>query len=311
MQGRNTNRNSTGSNSHPLFSDVRWLGRILARGLQLVRRHHPAPVERSPKTALPTGPFAASRSAHIGDLLLWVPRRIDSFLIDDLTGGFGYSHSTVDAGEVDVPTGKPVMVEVTLGQEVKRTFQDQYARRASARIPLRKAGVDAGAFAACILSRLGEQYDSLEALTLGEIDDPAKQVCSGLAAECLPETVRREIAKARRLGLLRRTSVSVHSSASAAETKVFISPNGFAQYFGAPKGRKLREPDLTVEPCPIPTSAKAVIRKHGWRAGLLLGAIAALAAGILVLVDRWFNRRHTAQLICRANRLGRHDRGVA
>jgi hypothetical protein len=231
-------------------SDFKWLGRTLLKVLRFAWRRRPAPRESRPKEAVahPTGPYAANRWQQVGDLLLWTPRKIESFLIDDLTGGFGYSHATVDTGEVDLPTGKPVMIEVTVGQAVERTFQDEYPGRPYARIPLSKTGIDVEAFVACVKSRLGEPYDNLEALTLGEIDDPAKQVCSNLATDCLPEAVQREIAQARRLGRLHRASVSVHSPSDAPKTKVFISPNGFAQYYGAPKGEKLAGPDILVEP---------------------------------------------------------------
>lgn len=263
-------------------SDFKWLGRILLKGLRFAWRHHPGPIESTSKEAeaYPTGPYAANRIQQMGDLLVWVPRRIESFIIDDLTGGFGYSHCTVDTGEVDLPTGKSVMVEVTIGQSVERKFQDEYPGRAYVRIPLSKTGLDVEAFVGCVKSRLGEPYDNVEALTLGKIDDPAKQVCSGLASECLPETVQREIAKARRLVLLRRASVSVHTPSSAPETKVFISPNGFAQYYGAPKGHKLCETDFLVEPRPVDTSVQGVVRRHGWKFLLVLAAAGALTASI-------------------------------
>ena len=220
----------------------------------------------------------------MGDLLLWVPRRIESFIIDDLTGGFGYSHVTVDIGEVDIPTGKPIMLEVTIGQSVERKFQDEYAGRPHVRIPLSKTGIDAEAFADCVKSKLGEQYSNLEALTLGEIDDPSKQVCSSLAGECLPEPVKREFAKARRRRLLRGASVSVHSPSKAPKTKVFISPNGFAQYYEAPKGKKLVSSETLVEPLPMDTSMRNVARKHGWKAGLILVGIGAVAVLAVLLI---------------------------
>lgn len=234
-------------------SDFKWLGRFLLKSLRFRYRHRPAPHESSSKeeSAYPKGPFAADRKNHVGDLLLWVPRRTESYLIDDLTGHFGYSHVTVDTGEVDVPTGKPVMIEVTVGQVVERKFQDEYGDRAYVRIPLSKTGVDVEGFVACVKSRLGEPYDNLEALTLGEIDDPARQMCSGLASDCLPESVRRDFANARRLGLLRGASVSDHSSPNAPVTKIFISPNGFAQYYGAPSGEKVSWKSFQVEPHPI------------------------------------------------------------
>jgi len=273
-------------------SDSKWLGRILLRGLRFVWRHKPIPTESSPQAAIaaPTGPYAIRRRQQIGDLLLWVPHGIESCLIDDLTGGFGYSHLTVDTGEGDLPTGKPVMAEITVGQVVARRFQDEYAGRAYARLPLSKTGLDVEAFVACVKSRFGEPYGILEALTLGEIDDPAKQVCSSLASGCLPEAVRRQIAKTRRLGLLRPTSVSVHSPAIAPKTNVFVSPNGFAEYFGAPGGQKVRKADFLVQPCPVEASVKSVVRKHGWKAVLILGAAVALAGGLLLLIIKLCRR---------------------
>ena len=277
-----------------LRSDFNWLGHVFLKGLRITWRHKPGPTEKSSKetSAYPGGPYAVKRSNQMGDLLLWVPRRLESFLIDDLSGGFCYSHVTVDTGEVDLPTGKSVMVEVTIGQTVERKFQDEYAGRPYARIPLSKTGIDAQAFVACVKSRLGEQYSNLEALTLGEIDDPSKQVCSSMAAECLPEPVQREIAKARRLRLLRGTSVSVHSKPNAAKTKIFISPNGFAQYYGAPKGKKLPGSDSLVDPHPIDTSTKGVVRKHGWKAVLTLAAAAALTTGILLFLIKYSRQKN-------------------
>jgi hypothetical protein len=245
-------------------SDSKWFRRTLLRGLRIAKRHRLDPIERNPSetTVLPTGPYDVNRKHQRGDLLLWVPRRIESFIIDDLTGAFGYSHLTVDTGEVDLPTGKPVMMEATIGQVVERKFQDQYGSRPFARILLSKTGVDTQEFITCVISKMGEPFNDLEALTLGEIDDPSKQVCSSLAAECLPETIRRNIANARRMLLLSRTSVSVHSPDNASETKVFISPNGFAQYYRIPEGGKVHRPDFTVEPHPIDIFIKRVVFKN-------------------------------------------------
>jgi hypothetical protein len=269
-----------------LHSDFKWLERILLKWLRFAWRHHPGPTENGPKEvkAIPTGPFAVKRSQQAGDLLVWVPRQIDSYLIDDLTGRFGYSHVTVDIGEVDLPTGKPVMLEIIIGQPVERKFQDEYGQRAFARIPLSKTGIDINTFVNCVKSTLGEPYDDLEALTLGEIDDPAKQVCSGIPADCLPEKVLREIATARRLGLLPHTSVSVHSRLNAHKMRVFISPNGFAQYYGAPRGKELHTTDFLVEPHMLNNSVTSVLRKQAWKAVPILGISVALTAALLLII---------------------------
>jgi len=207
------------------------------------------------------------------------------------------THITVDTGESDLPTGKPVMAEATVGQVVARKFQDEYATRPYVRLPLSITGLDVEAFVACVKSRLGEPYGVLEALTLGEITDPAKQVCSTLASDCLPEAVRHEIAKTRRLGLLHRNSVSVHSPSRAPETKVFVSPNGLAQYYGAPRGEKVHKANFLVEPNAVKSSMKAAVRKHGRKALWLLGAAGALAAGVVILVLTPGMKKHYAKLI--------------
>ena len=261
-------------------SDLEWIGRTLLKILRLKWHDRPIQTGHGTKevTHLPTGPFMTSRKKQLGDLLLWVPRRIDSYLIDDLTGGYGYSHATIDAGEIDIPTSKPVMVETTVGQTVTRKFQDEYEQRPFVRVPLSKTGVNVEQFVACVKSKMGEQYDTLDAITLGEIVDPAKEVCSGLAADCLPEKERQRIARAKRLGLLRRASVSVHSKPGASKTKEFVSPNGFAEYYGAPQGRKITGPDITIQPQPVEISMKSVgaaaARHQGWK----------LAAGLFAIV---------------------------
>ena len=264
-------------------SDFRWLGHILLHGLRFAWRHKTGPVDSRPEESqLPTGPFIEKRGSQAGDLLLWVPRWIDSILIDDLTGRYGYSHNSIDTGEVDMPTGKPIMIEVTLGQTVERKFLDEYRERPFARIPVSRIGVDGNAFVNCVKSKLGESYDAIETLTFGEIDDPAKQMCSSLASDCLPESVRREIARVRRSGLLGHAAVSLHSSSIAHQTKLFVSPNGFAQYFGAPRGEKIQRPDVLVEPHRMVTSNAALVRHHASRAILFFASVSSITAALVI-----------------------------
>jgi len=226
-----------------------------------------------------------TRREQLGDLLLWVPRGIDSYLIDGMSGGYGYSHTTIDTGEIDLPTGKPVMVESTLGQKVTRKFQDEYKQRSFVRVPLSKTGVNAEQFLECVKSKMGENYDILDALTLGEIEDPAKEICSRLVADCLPEKERQQIGRAKKLGLLCRSSVSVYPIPGEAKTREFISPNGFAEYYGAPKGRKLTRSGITIKPQPIKLEVKSIAamagRHHGWM------VLAVLAGAIMLLIFAW------------------------
>lgn len=270
-------------------SPLVWAGLAMLRVLRLrwPRRTIRAEHANTPAKPLPKGPFVVRRVGHAGDLLLWVPRGLDSFLIDELTGGYGYSHATIDSGEVDARTGKPVMAEITIGQTVTRKFQDEYGRRPFVRVPLALAGVDVQKLAACIQSKMGQRYDALDALTLGKIDDPAKEVCSGLIADCLPDEDLRKIATAKKLGLLHGDAVSVHSHPETARVKAFVSPNGLAEYYGAPQGRKVSRPNTLVEPRPVSGSMKraaALATKHqGWKVG---AGLVALAAALVVVRRR-------------------------
>jgi hypothetical protein len=222
-----------------------------------------------------------TRKEQLGDLLLWVPRGIDGYLIDGMSGGYGYSHTTIDTGETDLPTGKAVMIESTIGQKVTRKFQDEYKQRYFVRVPLSKTGVNVEQFVECVKSKMGEAYDILDALTVGEIEDPAKEICSRLAADCLPEKDRGQIARAKKLGLLSRSSVSVYPASGATRTREFVSPNGFAEFYGAPEGRNLSGPDVTMQPHSIKTCKKDVsasaARHYGWK-------MLAIAGGVIVVL---------------------------
>ena len=267
-------------------TELKWLGHALLNILRL--KWHNRPVQSDSETnhtaSRPSGPFMTTRREQLGDLLLWVPRSIDGYLIDGMSGGYGYSHTTIDTGEIDLPSGKAVMIESTIGQKVTRKFQDEYKQRAFARVPLSKTGVNVEQFVKCVKSKMGESYDILDALTLGEIEDPAKEICSRLAADCLPDKDRGQIGRAKKLGLLCRSSVSVYPPSSATKTREFISPNGFAEFYGAPKGRKLSGPDVHMQPHPIKIDMKSVsaaaARHHGWK----LLAIAGGAALVLIFI---------------------------
>jgi len=207
-------------------------------------------IDREPakKESRPTGLLRQGDEGRQASLLIFVPRNVISALINDMTGGYGYSHLAVDCGELDVPTGKRVMVESTPGLGVHNSFQDEYGERKFVRIPLEKAGCNADEFCDCIRSKLGEKYDDGEALTLGLYDNPAKQICSDLAMVCLPEVMCTDIVRCHRAGLLHSLSaVRLYGSPNKA-FHLFVSPNGFAEYFGAPRGEQLDGPDQLSEP---------------------------------------------------------------
>jgi hypothetical protein len=210
-------------------------------------RSKPGYIDQEPadREALPTGPLRQGHGEPQCSLLIFVPRNTVSALINDMTGGYGYSHLAVDCGEVDIPSGKRVMVESTFSLGVHNSFQDEYGERKFVRIPLKNAGVDEDEFYNCIRSKLGERFDYEEALTIGLIHDPAKQICSDLATVCLPETIRTDIARYHRAGFLHsRSAVQPPNKTS----RLFVTPNGFAEYFGAPRGDELKTADQLSEP---------------------------------------------------------------
>ena len=195
----------------------------------------------------PTGPMRTAAEQYQGDLLLFVPRNEISRMVNTLTGRYGYSHLAVDCGEIDEPTNRRVMIEVTVEAGVHYSFQDEYGRRPFVRIPLRKAGIDVQGFCQCIHARVGEKFDDLEAVTLGLLDNPARQICSDLATVCLPEEMREEIARCHRQAVIHPLSVA-RDQRSDSRVRLFMSPNGFAEFLGAPRGSKLTGPDQLAEP---------------------------------------------------------------
>jgi hypothetical protein len=136
-----------------------------------------------------------------------------------------------------------------------------------------------------VTAKTGESYDVLEALTLGEIDDPAKQICSDLAATCLPEPLRADIARLKRLGVIKGLAVSVHSSHPEHNLREFISPNGFAEYFQAPRGKQVLVPDQVAEPRPLQVLSIRTARKWSTRVVTWL-AIGMAAWAVLRLHSR-------------------------
>jgi hypothetical protein len=267
--------------THLIKADASHSASLLLRLARLQHRNKRAGREDAvaPDAPKPRGPFTAD-AGHPCALLVFVPLSLKSRLIDDATGGYGFSHVAIDCAEVDQDTGKHVMTESTMQDVVHRSFQDRYGSRPFARIPLSQLGVKAEKFRACVNEKLGEPYDDEEALTWGAVDDPAKEVCSDLAANCLASELRTDIARELLAGRLRRLSVSVHRRFRK-EPRVFVSPNGFAQYFCAPPGSQLTAPDTLVTP-KRPLTAKSLAGLKRGRAGLV---VLTLICAVLIA---WF-----------------------
>ena len=232
-----------------LQSDFALVARPIVRWVRARRSDDPAGSDTSPahNKAEPVGPFRLAGPKPACDLLIFVPRSLESYLIDDATGGYGYSHVGIDCGEKDLATDKRVFVEATPHVGVHRSNLDKYGPREFIRIPVDRAGVDARKFRECVLDKLGQPYDVAEVFTWGQVDDPAKQICSDLAADCLPAETRLAIVGRARSGRLGRRMVSIHGPATL-PLHIFVSPNGFAKFFGAPKGHKIHQPDELIIP---------------------------------------------------------------
>src|SRR5215212_5870145 len=173
----------------------------------------------------PSGPFRSAFKESEGDLLLFVPRNEISRTINILTGRYGYSHLAVDCGEIDIPSGRRVMLEVTMGLGVHYAFQQEYGKRPFVRIPLRESGMDVQKFCECVHAKVGEKFDNLEAVTLGILDNPARQICSDLATVCLPEEMRAKIARYHKRAVIHPMS-AVRDVMRGSGLRLFMSPNG-------------------------------------------------------------------------------------
>lgn len=219
------------------------------------------PLERTK----PAGPFQLAVPESEGDLLLFVPRNEVSRTINSLTGRYGYSHLAVDCGEVDVPTGRRVMIEATMGFGVHYAFQDEYGKRPFVRLPLRETGVDIKEFCKCVRAKIGEKFDDLEAITLGILDNPARQICSDLATVCLPQEMREKIARFHKRAVLHPLSVA-RDQIRGTGPRLFMSPNGFAEFLHAPRGHDLQAPDQLAHPR-IQTESHEQILPKLWKWG--------------------------------------------
>lgn len=212
---------------------------------------------------LPAGPFKSATGKCQADLLLFVPRNMIGRTIDDLTGRYGYSHLAVDCGEVDVQTGRRVMIEATVAPGVHYAFLEEYGERPFARLPLENTGMDIEQFCKCVQAKVGERFNNLEVLTVGILDNPARQICSDVATVCLPEEMRQKIIRCHDGRVIHPLAVARHAMLGF-ETRLFVSPNGFAEFFEIPRGRTIHAPDQLVEPH-LPEASREELIPRVWK----------------------------------------------
>jgi len=81
---------------------------------------------------------------------------------------------------------------------------------------------------------------------------PKTGCVSSLASGCLPEAVRRQIAKTRRLGLAAPDVGKRSLTCYRTQRRMCLSvPMDFAEYFGAPGVKRCGKADFLVQPCPV------------------------------------------------------------
>ncbi len=219
------------------------------------------PLEKS----LPKGPYKFVAPKSQADLLLFVPRNKIGRTIDDLTGRYGYSHLAIDFGEVDIPTGRRVMIESTVAPGVHYAFLEEYGDRPFLRIPLQNTGMDVQQFSECVHAKVGDHFDDLEVITFGILDNPARQICSDVATVCLPDAMQEAIIRCHEGLVLHPLSIARHEMPGFRE-RLFVSPNGYAEYFGVPRGNTIHGRDQLAEPHIQESSREDLIPKL-WKLG--------------------------------------------
>ena len=106
-------------------NDVELLAHTLLRLVRLWHRHRPVRDDPGPvaNPADPQGPFAGSRKDQVGDMLIFVPRSLESYLIDTATGRYGYSHVAIDCGGKDGSINQCANVTRNAGRMVVTAIQ--------------------------------------------------------------------------------------------------------------------------------------------------------------------------------------------
>ncbi|GAG23670.1 unnamed protein product [marine sediment metagenome] len=104
------------------------------------------------------------------------------------------------------------------GDGVITSSLDYYGDRKYATVRLGLSDAQCKALCSCVQSKIGSDYDALEAITFGTVDDPGKEMCTMLIMNCLDE-----------IGFDR----------GALGLGGFVTPNDLARQLGAPRASNL------------------------------------------------------------------------
>lgn len=139
-----------------------------------------------------------------GDILLFEADSPVGHAIDIATCRYGYSHAGMMCGSKLIHSNMDGVHEVPLSEMDNRS-------RAIIRLGLSDSQITT--LCECVKSKIGQDYDYLELITFGTINDPGRDSCTMLIMHCLDE-----------MGI-DRTSMGLAG---------FVSPNDIARTYDAP-----------------------------------------------------------------------------
>jgi len=130
-------------------------------------------------------------------------------VIDFVTCGYGYSHAALICGDK--------MIHAT-SAGVESTSLDYYGNRKFATVRLGLTDSQCEQLCACVDGKIGSDFDYLEAITFGTVNDPGREICTMLIMHCLD---------------------TVGFDREAINLGGFVSPNDLARQLGAPRASNL------------------------------------------------------------------------
>jgi hypothetical protein len=170
----------------------------------------------------PQDPFLRPQGAPVA--IIFLEARIDESsderAINDATGGYGFSHVVLDAGEYDAETMEPLVIDCRPGSGVHRRPLSYYDGRGRVRVELPPT-VGEGAYGYA-RAKIGQAFDSL-GMAFGS--DSTATYCSKLIWESLPQSYRGEI-----LAVCKAELCGWHAAVNP-----HPSPNQLALAFGVEK----------------------------------------------------------------------------
>lgn len=144
-----------------------------------------------------------------GDIRLYEANDPIGYAIDIATCGYGYSHAALVCGDM--------MFHATADGVISSPL-DYYGSRKFATVRLGLTDAQYKQLCACVQGKIGADYDYLEAITFGTIDDPGREICTMLIMNCLD---------------------SIGVDRNSLGLSGFVSPNDIARRLGAPNARNL------------------------------------------------------------------------